>query len=383
MSTIQPIQPAQRIYSLDVLRGFALFGVLWAYTSFEFGTAPEESYSRLEFYVGWFMEVFKDNKFYPILAFLFGLGFSIQLKKAKQNNPQIIAAYIRRLIGLILIGLIYSISLRDNILVPYAVCGFVLLPLRHASNKTLLLVGIIVYIYNLVTGEFLKELGLNFPKLPDTSGLSFSQANLIAFQQEFTSGTFYWFGSLPLILLGFYMGREGIFEKISTNRKTLLQIIFTGFAIGLTSYILREFLIPFWRGTSLVLIQKFCLRFLWWSSAWGMAAFYTAFLLLLLRKKSWRDRLFPLSLVGKMALTNYILQGLMLVPLCITFNLFDKATPLLALLVTLIFYTLHVLLSTWWLKYHTTGPLEWLLHRFVYGNLQNKPVIDIYKRQLK
>jgi uncharacterized protein len=162
MSVLQPIQPKQRIYSLDVLRGFALFGVLWAYISFEFGVAPETSYSRLEFYFGWFLEIFKDNKFYPILAFLFGLGFSLQLKK-KTNKQEVLSAYIRRLMGLILIGVLYAIFLRnDNILVPYAVCGLMLLPLHRSSNKILLLVGVIVFIYSLVTTELLKELGVNF-----------------------------------------------------------------------------------------------------------------------------------------------------------------------------------------------------------------------------
>jgi uncharacterized protein len=202
--------------------------------------------------------------------------------------------------------------------------------------------------------------------------VSFSQANLINFQNEFTSGAFYWLVSFPMILLGFYMGREGNFEKISSNRERLLQIVFFSFTIGLISYIIREVLIPSWKGSSLVFMQKVCLRFLWWTSAWGIAAFYTTMLLLLLHKKSWQNKLLPISFIGKMALTNYILQGLILVPLCITFNLFNKATPAPALLATFIFYALQVLFSQWWLKQHTTGPFERLLQRFVYGRLKPK-----------
>ena len=79
---IQPIAPGDRILALDVLRGFAMCGVLVAYCMWSLGTAPDEQWSPLDRALGRFVGFAVDGKFYTILAFLFGLGFSLQLERA-------------------------------------------------------------------------------------------------------------------------------------------------------------------------------------------------------------------------------------------------------------------------------------------------------------
>ncbi|HEY6661485.1 MAG TPA: hypothetical protein VIZ66_01045, partial [Sphingomicrobium sp.] len=81
-ATIQPVAPGERILALDVLRGFAMAGVLAAYTVWSLGTAPEDQWSRFDKWLGQFVNFAVDGKFYTILAFLFGLGFSLQLDRA-------------------------------------------------------------------------------------------------------------------------------------------------------------------------------------------------------------------------------------------------------------------------------------------------------------
>jgi uncharacterized protein len=87
---LQPISPSERIPALDVLRGFALFGVLLAYTLWNLGGPPENTYSNIDRILNWVLSALIDTKFYTLFAFLFGLGFSIQLTRAEARGISIV-----------------------------------------------------------------------------------------------------------------------------------------------------------------------------------------------------------------------------------------------------------------------------------------------------
>src|SRR4051812_1822338 len=116
----QPTAPGERILALDVLRGFAMFGVLIAYCMWSLGTAPEESYSAFDKGLDQALSFTVDGKFYTTLATLFGLGFSLQLGRASSDKAAA-RLYRRRLAVLAAIGLIHALLLRNgDILLPYA-----------------------------------------------------------------------------------------------------------------------------------------------------------------------------------------------------------------------------------------------------------------------
>src|SRR4051812_28506364 len=134
----QPVAVRDRILALDVLRGFAMAGVLLAYCMWSLGTAPEESWSPLDKWIGDFVGFAIDGKFYTILAFLFGLGFSIQLARASDDSSAV-EIYCRRLAMLSGIGLAHALLLRNgDILLPYALSGFLLIPFRRSSDRVLI-----------------------------------------------------------------------------------------------------------------------------------------------------------------------------------------------------------------------------------------------------
>jgi len=76
-----------------------------------------------------------------------------------------------------------------------------------------------------------------------------------------------------------------------------------------------------------------------------------------------------LAVLGRTSLSNYILQAVIVVPVCLLFDLFDKFTPLVALIMSVSIWIVQVILSMWWLKHYRFGPLEWMLRRFVYGKM--------------
>src|SRR5687767_15889722 len=81
-SAMQPVAQNDRILALDVMRGFALFGVLLAYALWNLGTPPEQSYSQINIVLARVLNALVDTKAYTLFAFLFELGFSIQLQRA-------------------------------------------------------------------------------------------------------------------------------------------------------------------------------------------------------------------------------------------------------------------------------------------------------------
>jgi uncharacterized protein len=118
------------------------------------------------------------------------------------------------------------------------------------------------------------------------------------------------------------------------------------------------------------------LRLLWSVHAWGLAAFYASSLLLLWQRQKWQRWLAPLAAVGRMALTNYLLQSILIIPVCVALELFDKVTPRVGLLLALSVWVIQVPLSIWWLKRFRFGPAEWVWRSLTYGSLQPMRVPD-------
>jgi uncharacterized protein len=101
---------------------------------------------------------------------------------------------------------------------------------------------------------------------------------------------------------------------------------------------------------------------------WGMSSAYVATILLALRTASGTKALLPLAAIGRMALTNYLMQAAVIVPLCLLFGWFDRFTPTTSLLLAFGLFTLVQLpFSILWLRRFQFGPAEWVWRRLTYG----------------
>jgi uncharacterized protein len=128
---------------LDILRGFAVFGILavnimaFSLPNHDFSqmvksSEPIKWYDQLAL---WFNEYFTEGKFYIIFSFLFGLGFSVQLARAETKGSNIMSFYPRRLLILLGIGILHSFFWWGDVLRIYALLGFVLLAFRKLCNN--------------------------------------------------------------------------------------------------------------------------------------------------------------------------------------------------------------------------------------------------------
>ena len=366
---LQPVQAGERIPALDVLRGFALFGVLVAYALWSLGSPPEDTYGQTDRILNWVLTALVDTKAYTLFAFLFGLGFSIQLIRARARGISIVPIYCRRLLALLLIGLAHALLLRNgDILVPYAVMGFFLLLFRNASNRTLAIGAIIGLAFPYLARGAWELTGMPFPQRPETEGMSYIASNYAWVRYWYTTAITFWPASLPMFLFGLYTGRRGFFEDIGAHRRGLRRVLVVGLCVGVLAYVSRSLLLT--SNSTPAFEQRLISGLLWSAHAWGLAAFYASSLLLLLQRHPWRRRLAPLGAVGRLALTNYLLQSILINPVCIAFGLFDKITPSLGLLLALLIWLIQVPASVWWLKRFRFGPAEWIWRSLTYGSSQ-------------
>ncbi len=381
MSTsLQPLSESRRDLSLDVLRGFALAGVLFMFCVSDVGASPAYSNSLLDEAIAWFKWILVESRMYTMLILVFGIGFHVQLEKARRHNVSLVPVYTRRIIGLLLLGLIHAILLSTrDILIFYAVAGAVLLLLRNASNRQL--AGLLCILFALLVTPFLLKLFGN--AWPGARALE--QPNDYADHLQHNWQFFKLYHQVYLIyldmlfhfVLGFWISRSGIFHKIKTNKKFRRTVLISTLAASLL-------LIPFfyyWISEVFPAIsarmtqswQKFLafllVRVTWLTWMLVCTALYGS-ILIGFSVSAKTNSLRPLAAFGQMALSNYLIQSLILVPYLLLLDRFNNVPPFTGFILFLVVFALQLLFSTWWMMRYTLGPFEWLLRSFTYWRWQ-------------
>ena len=136
-----PVAPSERIELLDVLRGLALFGVLYV-NLHDFGseqvTGPAHTAARF------FMLSVFESKFFGLFSLLFGMGFALQLRRADAGGTSLFRVYWRRLAVLFVLGWVHTTIYSGDIIRLYAVLGFVLFLFRRWPPRRLVAVAILI-----------------------------------------------------------------------------------------------------------------------------------------------------------------------------------------------------------------------------------------------
>ena len=143
VSLLTPTAAKERIQALDLLRGFAIFGMFFAHMT------QEQDQSGLDLLLGRVGFFLFTTKAFSLFSFLFGFGFALQMQRAELRNSPFLPFYLRRVLGLLIIGnLIMLLGIANDALAIYALFSLVLIPLRKCSSKVVLLVaGFFVSVY--------------------------------------------------------------------------------------------------------------------------------------------------------------------------------------------------------------------------------------------
>ena len=396
-SVIQPTPPSERIQVLDVLRGLAIGGILIGNMQWfsGYGMMPANlaaAFPLSDQITQYLVHVLIEGKFYSIFSFLFGLGFAIQMSRAEERGDIGATLFKRRLFWLLVIGIFHAVLLwPGDILSVYALVGFVLILFRKTSDRSLLRWAAILCAVPIVTYALILILFLAFapPDITNTidAGLADRWALSISVVQQggyFEILTGYnpqyllgrWAGLiiqmrlpkiLAMFLLGMYAYRRGYFEAVAANRPFITKMAIYGVSLGLAGNVLFAWLAgneapfpPSIAGLVGVVAYGFSVPAL----ALGIAAS----IVLLWQCGAAKRLLTIIAPVGRMALTNYLLQTVICVLIFYGYGLgkFGTIGAFQATVTALGIFVFQIVVSTVWLSYCAYGPMEWLWRQLTY-----------------
>ena len=251
-----------RIEVLDVLRGFAILGIVLANIQswsgykfipfFELGNLPHYDINNI---LKFFFNLFVDTKFYTIFSLLFGIGFYLQFKKHVENQAPFIKIYRRRLAFLMLFGAIHAFFWSGDILFIYGAVGFIFILFRNLSEKKLLLFSIfffyvwLVYdaLFALFMPDFLNPINFAYKTYIDVTPWEltaiFQYGDIPAVLQANWHNLFWRYMDLipagrvtkvlAIFLLGFYLMKIDYFTKYALSKKLLYFYLEVGFSLSI------------------------------------------------------------------------------------------------------------------------------------------------------
>ncbi|WP_165983766.1 DUF418 domain-containing protein [Macrococcus bovicus] len=362
----------ERIVSIDIIRGISLVGILFMNAlGFHYANvynSPAEIYpDTLSKWIYHINVVIIHNSFYPIFAFLFGIGMAIMYKNIIQRGQNPSPILLRRFLAMMVFGLLHGFLLfYGDILQTYATLALLCIPFLFMRPVVSLIVAIIQFS---LTAFSVLMIAL----LSDSQSLAFTSDALLtkAISHSDIAGIVSWNAQqfmnlatplsvfniisgvlmiMPFILFGMWCFRTDVFSQLVIHKKaTLLSIAVTAIS-GITIKILAldgRYELVYVGGTIL-------------------AAAYVMTLVLLCSQSSSLKVLMPFQALGKLAFSVYIFQSVILFLIFYLFKFYNSLHIItLHLLLTAIALVL-LWLSNLYLKYYRTGPLEWLWRKITY-----------------
>jgi uncharacterized protein len=406
---LTPVKAGERMQIVDSLRGFALLGILLVNMGLfihPFHTIlfpPDPGTPLLDQAASWLIRLLAEGKFYSLFSLLFGLGFAIQFGRAQVRNLPIVPLYMRRMFFLLLFGAIHAFFIwTGDILIVYALLGFVLILFRKARPRTLLIwIGIILTGYFLLMTMWLGfiELGRMDPGaaaeinqiLAEQERLfrsdieqayeaygqgSFAEVTRYRMREYFSILSFAAVGMLPgvfmMFLVGLYFGKRRLFDSVEENLPFFRKITWWGLAIGLPANLIYASLMATGISRLDINLPMYVATLGQIVGGPALCLFYVGALTLLSRRQPWADRLQILAPVGRMALTNYLLQSIVCTFIFYGYGLglFGQVGAAVGLVLTLVIYGLQIPFSHWWMARFRYGPFEWLWRTLSYMQWQ-------------
>jgi uncharacterized protein len=424
-----PVSIADRIKSIDAIRGFALLGILmmnipgfgmnWDYWYTIF-TGPQSGYDYLTFKG---VEIFFEGTMRGLFSMLFGAGMILFMmnKKEAPGQPPVSVYYYRRLLWLVFFGLVnaFVILWQGDILFYYGLFGMILFAFRKLSPKWLLVIGLSLIACAMIQNSWrwseTREKRANYleamtakkekKKLteeqqqaigaweqvakvqkPDTAQ---TNENMRKMQSGYTTIVKYFipmnagneameayygvFDMLSMMFIGMALFGWGFFNnKLSTSTYTLWMLVGYGIGIPFGFFLFDQ------DWASVAHRVEYVDR--WRGSPWAFAEFrrllitigHASMLMLVFRLKIVPWLMKALSAVGQMAFTNYLMQSI----ICTFFfygygfGYYGKLHLHQIYYVVGAVWIFQLIFSSIWLRYFRFGPFEWVWRSLTYWKKQ-------------
>jgi uncharacterized protein len=396
-----PFDSAGRITAIDALRGFAVLGILvmniqWM-SMIEMAATNPTVYFEFEGANRWIWvlsHVLVDQKFMTIFSLLFGAGLILMTSRVEQHGWPSKKHHYRRMVVLLVIGLLHAYFMwYGDILVAYALCGMLAFPMRHKSARTLLLVGAIsVAIPSVLMllfawsmpywpAEEASRIVAEWSPSPDRiaeDAAAYRSGYVDVFRYraptalEFqTLGFAFWglwrAGGLILMGMGLLKLRVLSGERSTRFYTTLAGV---GFVVGvpIVIYGLYRNIAADWAPEYSFFLGS---QYNYWASL-VVATGWVGLMMVLCKTRRLAFVSARLAAVGRMALTNYLMQS----AICTTifygygFGWYGQVERTGQIAIVLGVWALQLIASPLWLRHFRFGPVEWAWRSLTYGRLQ-------------
>lgn len=396
-----PTLPSERIVSLDVLRGFAVLGILimniQSYSMIEAAYLNPSAYGNLAGInkLVWILShLFADEKFMGIFSILFGAGILLFTGRVEARGKKSASLHYRRTLFLILIGLAHAYLLwYGDILVTYGICALTLFFFRKLTPKWLLALGIAAVA---VASILFLVCGFSMPYWPQESYQQSLQnwspsAEVVAGEISAYQGN--WLEQMShripaalmletflflimtgwraggMMLVGMALFKWGVLSAERSKRFYVAQTV-VGFVVGLP-VIWYGMLRNFDAGWSFEYSMFLGMQFNYWGSI-PLALAYIGLAMLIYRHIRGGKLAGGFAAVGRMALTNYLMQTV----ICTTIfyghglGLFGQVERVHQILIVFAIWMFQLIVSPIWLRHFHFGPAEWVWRSLTYLKLQ-------------
>lgn len=424
---LAPVAAANRVASVDVLRGFALLGILVInIVAFALPMATYFNPTLAGGFEGLDLLAFEGSyvlffqKMMAIFSMLFGAGLILMHNRAEESGRKKFAGvYYRRILWLFIIGMLHAYLMwYGDILVSYALCGLLLYPMRRLSPRVLIILSVVVFVIGIgiqvgagwffnfarenakaaetaiAAGEEPTEVQEQMRQIWPNMKMGFepSEKRLDA-EREAMRGSYtdmishralevlgmqiqaflfmiFW-RAFGLMLLGMALMKLGVFSAIRSMR-FYITLAAVGYVVGfsLTGY-----------GLSDMLAHDFDFVHFFFSGgifdyvgSIFVSLGHVSVLMIIFKSGALQWLTNRLAAVGRMALTNYLMQSILMqfVFMGWGLGLFDKVNrfPLLGFVLGV--WILQLIISPIWVRHFQFGPAEWLWRTLTY--LRGQPM---------
>lgn len=400
-----PAAPSERIVAIDALRGFAVLGILimniQSFSMIGAAYINPTAYGDLTGVNKWVWivsHIIADKKFMTIFSMLFGAGIMLMTSKIEARGQSARGFHYRRTMWLIVVGMLHAYLLwYGDILVTYGFCALVVYLFRKLSPGKLLAIALASFAF----ASFLYLIiGFSIPYWPQEAiqnnmeawkpGMEIITQKLEAYRSGwlgqmktrvvdalflqtflFLIETGWHSGGLMLIGMAFY--KWGILTG-QRSKRFYAGLIAVGFGIGLPLVIGGVYR-NFAAGWAMEYSMFFGEQFNYWGSVFVSSA-YIGILMLVSRSDLFRRLTGVLAAVGRMALTNYLMQTVICTILFYGhgFGLYGRVERMWHPLIIVAVWIPQLIWSPLWLKRFRFGPAEWLWRSLTYRRRQTLSV---------
>ena len=407
MSTsASPVTPTDRIVLLDVLRGLAIFGILMVNMQIFYRPVSLmlAGYTGSESITGMvseaFIKMFFEGKFYVLFSMLFGYGFWIFINKKTSDGSSIIPVFRRRVFILLIFGILHVVLLwAGDILVFYALFGFILLLFRRVSDRGLIKWAIWLALIPVLLTAFSTLMVFLAGLDPDAKAAvessmqgrkDYMQSVIENATAIYSSGSFSEIVSVrlheyrillpgivffyPLVLAMFLTGvwaaRKDLIRNYSLHIPFFRKLFWWGLSVGVPANLIYTYSYFHLRIDNVDIFTVLSTLGHIIGGIFLSLSYVSAIVLLVNRGRlsAFNSYLAP---AGRMALTNYLMHSIICTTLFLSygFGLFNQINPFQGILLTMLIFSLQILYSNWWLKRFSYGPFEWIWRKLTYAKM--------------